>query len=180
MTFFRRGATTLAALLLAISGVATAAASPGLPVRLTLPALSALLAESSTPGLWEPPLGHPLEIDAVFSLPFGPYGAGHRGVDLLAGGDPRVRAPASGTVAFVGMVVDRPVISIRVDDRTVLSMEPVESALQAGDMVSRGAIVGEVLEGHCAELCVHLGVRVDGAYVNPLRFLRPRPVLLPW
>ena len=30
-----------------------------------------------------------------------------------------VLAPASGTVSFAGTVVDRPVLSIRVDERTV-------------------------------------------------------------
>jgi len=131
--------------------------------------------------LWEPPLGHPLRIEAAFSLPNGPYRAGHRGIDLSGAPGAEVRAPASGTISFVGMVVDRPVVSIRLDERTVVSMEPVESGLAQGDAIARGEVVGTIgVGGHCGSGCLHLGVRVDGAYVNPLRFLRPRPVLLPW
>ena len=44
----------------------------------------------------------------------------------------------------------------------------MESALRAGDVVHRGEVVGVLLAGHCAEPCLHLGERVDGAYVNPL------------
>jgi hypothetical protein len=28
--------------------------------------------------------------------------------------------------------------------------------------------------------CIHLGVRVDGDYVNPLRYFLGRPRLVPW
>jgi len=34
--------------------------------------------------------------------------------------------------------------------------------------------------GHCRTECLHLGARVDDAYVNPMRFFRGRPVLVPW
>lgn len=131
--------------------------------------------------LWEPPLGSPLRVAAAYSLPDGPYRAGHRGIDLPASPGDTVHSPAGGVVSFVGTVVDRPVVSVRVDARTVVSLEPVESGVQAGDAVQRGAVLGTVASGgHCAADCLHLGVRVDGAYVNPMRFLRPRPVLLPW
>ncbi|MBO1901175.1 M23 family metallopeptidase [Leucobacter weissii] len=154
-----------------------------LPLALLVVAVTAVAPRShaASERLWSPPLGHPLRISAPYSLPNGPYRAGHRGIDLPAtSGDP-VRAPTSGTISFAGTVVDRPVISIRVDERTVLSMEPVTSALAAGDIVAPGGIVGEIdSDAHCAGGCLHLGVRVDGDYVNPLRFLRPRPVLLPW
>ena len=50
-----------------------------------------------------------------------------------------------------------------------------------GEAVARGQPVGIVAEGgHCDGGCLHLGTRVDGAYVNPMRFLRPRPELEPW
>ena len=138
-----------------------------------------VLGESDHP--WAPPLGHPLVISEPFSLPNGPYRAGHRGVDFPAEPGIQVRAPTSGTVTFVGTVVDRPVLSIRVDSRTVMSFEPISSELRTGNQVRRGEIVGEVASGgHCAASCVHLGVRIDGEYVNPLRFLRPKPVLLAW
>lgn len=131
--------------------------------------------------LWHPPLGEPLRIVTAYSLPNGPYRAGHRGIDLPAVAGEPVLAPATGTVSFAGTVVNRPVISIRVDARTVVSLEPVASELREGDAVVRGEPIGTVdAGGHCGVDCLHLGVRIDGAYANPLRFLRPRPVLLPW
>lgn len=131
--------------------------------------------------LWLPPLGVPLRIAAVHSLPNGPYRAGHRGIDLRAAPDDPVRSPAAGRVSFTGTVAGRPVVSIRVDERTVLSLEPVAGAIRTGALVEAGAVVGAVSRGgHCGSSCLHLGVRVDGAYVDPMRFLRPKPVLLPW
>ncbi len=145
--------------------------------------LSSLAAAPLTPrdARWTPPFDGPLRISAPYSLPFGPYAAGHRGIDLPAAapGLP-VRSPVAGTVSFVGTVVDRPVVSVRVDLRTVVSLEPVESELRVGDPVARGTIMGVVTSGgHCDTECLHLGVRVDGEYVNPLRFFRAKPVLLP-
>ena len=139
------------------------------------------LALTVQPGAWLPPLGEPLRVAARFDLPDGPYAAGHRGLDLPATAGDAVRSPATGSVSFSGVVVDRPVVSIRVDDRTVLSLEPVASELGVGAAVARGQPIGVVARGgHCDARCLHLGVRVDGEYVNPLRFFWGRPVLLPW
>lgn len=90
-------------------------------------------------------------------------------------------APVDGTVSFSGRVVDRPVITIRVDARTLVSLEPVESELAVGAPVARGAVIGALASGgHCGDECVHLGVRVDGEYANPTPFLLDRPILLPF
>lgn len=95
-----------------------------------------------------------------------------------------MRAPVAGVVSFVGKVADRHVLSIRVDSRTVVSFEPIQQAgggLAEGDGVARGQSIGEVAQGgHCLAECLHLGVRVDDDYVNPLRYFFARPVLLPW
>ncbi len=130
---------------------------------------------------WLPPLGEPLRVSSPFGLPHGPYRPGHRGIDLPAEPGEVVRSPAAGTVSFSGTVVDRPVLSVRVDDRTVVSFEPLEGDLSPGDPVARGQPLGRVgAGGHCDRACLHLGVRLDGEYTNPLRFLLARPVLLPW
>ena len=72
-------------------------------------------------------------------------------------------------------------VSVRVDERTVYSMEPVTSELHKGDPVGIGAPLGIVDDGgHCASRCLHLGIRVDGGYENPMRYFVSRPVLLPW
>lgn len=130
--------------------------------------------------LWFPPLGHPFTVLAPFSLPNGQYAAGHRGVDLPALPGASVRAPAAGSVTFVGTVVDRPVLTLRTDARTLVSFEPIVSDLEVGDRVERGELIGTVSTGgHCAERCLHAGIRVNGEYVNPLGWFRARPVLLP-
>jgi murein DD-endopeptidase MepM/ murein hydrolase activator NlpD len=61
----------------------------------------------------------------------------------------------------------------------------VTTTLTAGDPVARGEVIGELGGAtgapHCSTPCLHLGARVDGAYVNPLLFLGgvPWSVLLP-
>jgi len=138
-------------------------------------------ASTSGARLWYPPLGPPLRISSAYALPNGPYRAGHRGIDLPAAPGDAVRSPAAGIVSFVGTVADRAVLSIRIDPRTVVSLEPVTSELREGEAVAHGEAIGAVdAGGHCAATCLHLGVRIDDAYVNPLRFLRQKPVLLPW
>ena len=93
-----------------------------------------------------------------------------------------MRAPADGIVAFSGTVVDRPLVTIRHDDGLVSTLEPVASALLPGDTVHRGQPVGALASGgHTPPGALHLGVRLDGAYINPLLLYggAPRAVLLP-
>lgn len=150
-------------------------------------ALGALLvgtAGSAPPIRWLPPIESPLRVSGYYKAPPSPYASGHRGIDLPAGQGDVVLAPASGTVSFVGQVVDRPVLSIRVDSRTMVSFEPVDAealGLVEGSEVLRGQDIGVVATGgHCLAECLHLGVRVDGVYVNPMRYFVLKPVLLPW
>lgn len=122
-----------------------------------------------------------LVISRLFSLPNGEYQAGHRGIDLRAAVGSELVAPVIGTVHFSGDIVDRGVLSIAVDEHVLLSFEPVTSELAAGDAVAAGQSIGVVSAGsHCGASCLHIGVRVDGHYVNPLRyFAGGRPRLLP-
>lgn len=108
--------------------------------------------------------------------------AGHRGVDLGAPPAAAVLSPSDGMVVFVGIVVDRPVITIDHGDGLLSSFEPVTASVAEGDRVSGGQPVGRLSsEPHCPVACVHWGVREDGEYVNPLNFVTDgRPsVLLP-
>lgn len=121
-----------------------------------------------------------VRLERPFIAPAHAYGPGHRGVDL--GGAATVRAPAAGTVAFAGPVAGRPVLTIEHGDGLVSSFEPVTSDLAVGTPVRRGEVVGTVAaEGHTGPGTVHVGVRLHGEYVNPLRLLGgvPRAVLLP-
>lgn len=129
---------------------------------------------------WPVPAPHP--VLRPFVAPEHAWSPGHRGVDVGATPGSVVTAPDSGVVHFSGVVVDRPVVSLRHADGVLSSMEPVTSDLVAGAAVERGQAVGVLEAGHCrGPSCLHLGARVDGDYVSPLAFLgEARPsVLLP-
>ncbi len=77
-------------------------------------------------------------------------------------------------MTFVGFVVDRPVLSIKHAQGFVSSFEPVDSTLAVGDIVTSGETVATLaaLPRHCSPVtCLHWGVRLDGAYVDPLDYL---------
>ncbi|PZQ92003.1 MAG: peptidase M23 [Leifsonia xyli] len=132
--------------------------------------------------LWAWPIAAPHPIVRPYLAPATPYAAGHRGIDIRAAEGAQLRAPADGVVRFVGVVVDRPVLSIDHGGGVLSSYEPVVATVAAGETVRRGQVIGTVIAGHCASgACLHLGVRIDGGYVSPLLFLggQPRAVLLP-
>ncbi|MFF0502795.1 murein hydrolase activator EnvC family protein [Streptomyces fimicarius] len=111
--------------------------------------------------------------------PAGPYGPGHRGVDLGAGPGARVLAAAGGRVSFAGRVAGRGVLAVEVAGsgspplRT--TYEPVRALVEEGARVRAGQPVGVLEEGpfHCAEGCLHWGLRRGDAYLDPLSLLPP-------
>lgn len=151
--------------------------------------IASFAGENTTPaaneeprGNWSWPLSPEPAVLRAFDPPAKPWLSGHRGVDLQSGANAaQVMSPEAGTVTFVGVVVDRPVITI--DHGGIKSsFEPVESTLTAGTAVSKGDVIGTVLTGHCGVTpCLHWGVRRGEEYLNPLSFVRDlRPsVLLP-
>lgn len=141
---------------------------------------SLALVGSPTPS-WGWPLPAPRVVVRQFEAPADRYSAGHRGVDLDAADGTPVLAPAEGVVFFAGVVVDRPVLSIRHQGNLLSSYEPVVTQLTEGAVVHRGDVIGTVAPGHCASSCLHFGVRLNGDYVSPLRYVGgiPRSVLLP-
>jgi len=133
-------------------------------------------------GRWAWPIPAPRVITQPFIAPATAYSAGHRGIDLRTTPGQAVTAPTSGTVHFVGTVVDRPLLTLRHPGGLLSSYEPLASPLTEGAAVARGDPIGTVaMGGHCGSSCLHLGVRVDGQYVSPLAYLGgiPRAVLLP-
>jgi murein DD-endopeptidase MepM/ murein hydrolase activator NlpD len=104
-------------------------------------------------------------------------------VDLRAADDGApVTSPAAGRVSFVGVVVDRPVLTVDHGNGLRSSFEPVESQLLPGDAVAEGTVLGRSLPGHCgATPCIHWGVRRGEVYLDPLSFVTDRrpSVLLP-
>lgn len=137
---------------------------------------------ASATDAWGWPLAPPHRVSRPFLAPPSQYGAGHRGLDLESRPGERVVAPSDGVVSFAGRVVDRPVLSIAHAGGLVSTVEPVDAVVAAGDRVTAGQTVGFVaVGGHCANRCLHLGVRLHGRYVSPMLFLGgvPRAVLLP-
>lgn len=130
---------------------------------------------------WQWP-ADPVRLTARFDAPAHAFAAGHRGVDLVAPTDSVLRAPADGVVVFAGVVVDRSVITIDHGDGHVTSLEPVTPLVARGAHVRAGEAVGRASHGgHAAADTIHLGVRLHGAYIDPLALFGPLPraVLLP-
>lgn len=131
---------------------------------------------------WMWPVEGPRRVVERFVAPAHDYGPGHRGIDIEAPVGVSVRAPAAGVVAFRGTVVDRAVLTIAHPGGLVSSFEPVRSDLVVGSAVAVGDLIGVVdVGGHSSPGTMHLGVRLDGAYVDPMLLFGevPRAVLLP-
>lgn len=134
---------------------------------------------------WGWPLAGKPVVTRAFDPPVQSWLSGHRGVDLAAPQGAAVLAPTSGVVAFSGVVVNRAVLTIAVDNGLRLSFEPVLSPLKAGDTVVRGQQIGTVkgpthCDGSPTPSCLHWGVRDGDDYLNPLQFildLRPSVLL---
>ena len=146
----------------------------------------AIAAPPGTVALWDWPADGERSIVRPFLAPATDYGAGHRGIDISAGDEADgaiidLLAPADGTVHFAGFVVNRPVLSIDHGGGVLSSYEPVKTELAKGDRVRRGEVIGEIQDGHCVDPCLHVGVRINRAYVSPLLFFGglKRAVLLP-
>lgn len=107
-----------------------------------------------------------------FEAPAQRWGAGHRGVDLSAAVGAPVLAAADGTVAFVGRVVDRDVLSIDHAGGYRTTYEPVHAVVRAGEHVSLGQLVGYLEAGdECPSGCLHLGLRQGRDYLDPMAWL---------
>lgn len=139
--------------------------------------------DDSAPGYpWLWPTEDQRLVIAAFRAPPHDYGPGHRGMDVAAEPGSPVHSPADGVVAFRGTVVDRPLITIDHGAGYVTTLEPVASDLSPGDVVTAGETVGALAGGgHAPRGTLHVGVRVDDAYVNPRGLFGrpPRAVLLP-
>lgn len=127
------------------------------------------------------------EVLRPFDPPDRPWLSGHRGVDLAASLAEPVHAAGEGTVAFAGVVVDRPLVSIDHPVGIRTTYEPVDPIVSAGERVARGQVIGWVHpgNGHCTGACLHWGARTGpDAYIDPLRLLRPLQIRLyppePW
>ena len=122
------------------------------------------------PGLWMPIAG---AVVRGFDTRAGPYGPGHRGIDIAAATGEPVRAPAAGRIVFAGPVAGTTWVSLRIAPGVLVTAGPVVDPPVRGGLVRSRSPIGRVGPGHGATL--HLGVRVDGVYVVPLPYLLDRP-----
>lgn len=125
-------------------------------------------AEPDPVGVW--PLQPVHEVVHDFDPPDGPWGSGHRGVDLAGTVGQSVHSALAGTVAFVGKIAGKPVVTISHGD-TRTTYEPVASALEVGAPVQAGQRIGslELAFSHCFPIaCLHWGWLRGDTYLDPL------------
>ncbi|HEV8175721.1 MAG TPA: M23 family metallopeptidase [Actinoplanes sp.] len=150
------------------------AVRPAVPSRvlaLAFPAGRALPAGPVSAFVWPVDTPH---VVRRFDPPPQPWLPGHRGVDLAAPPGSVVRTAGAGTVAYVGTLAGRGVVSIAHPGGLRTTYEPVTSSLRAGDPVTAGAQLGVLDGGHpgCpAEACLHWGLRRGEYYLDPLALL---------
>jgi murein DD-endopeptidase MepM/ murein hydrolase activator NlpD len=111
-----------------------------------------------------------------FDLPDDPYGSGHRGIDIAAQVGTTIAAPADGAVTFAGPVGGH--LFLTIDHGGGLSSTYswlTANLVRKGDHVTRGQAVALTGWGHPGEPVPHLhfGVKLDGAYVDPMEHLGP-------
>jgi murein DD-endopeptidase MepM/ murein hydrolase activator NlpD len=125
-----------------------------------------------------------------FQPPPTPWGAGHRGVDLVASVGQPVLAAGPGVVAFSGVVAGVGVVTVQHARGLRTTYEPVRARAPSRVAVAAGDAIGEVdaTPGHCAPLtCLHWGLLsgrgAQETYLDPvtvLGLLPGPPVLLPF
>ncbi|MDX6374134.1 MAG: hypothetical protein QOD98_3122 [Nocardioidaceae bacterium] len=146
---------------------------------LLLTATLALPGATTDPvGVW--PLQPEPEVVRGFDPPDSPYGAGHRGVDLLGTVGQPVLAALPGRVTFAGSLAGRGVVVVNHGD-TRTTYEPVAATVAVGASVAAGTRVGtlELAGSHCfPRACLHWGWIEGETYLDPLRLVGAGPVRL--
>jgi murein DD-endopeptidase MepM/ murein hydrolase activator NlpD len=152
-------------------------AAPAAPVARSIPPTTGP-DRPRVPALWMPLRG---AVVRGFDARAGPYGPGHRGIDIAASEGAIARAPAAGKVAFAGPVAGTTWVSVLVAPGVRVTLGPLLDPTAATRVRLREPL-GRVGPGHhVGGATLHLSVRVDGVYVDPLAYLvdRPRPRLAP-
>jgi murein DD-endopeptidase MepM/ murein hydrolase activator NlpD len=110
-----------------------------------------------------------------FQPPAGPYGSGHRGIDIAVPMGTPVRAAGDGVVAFAGAVAGERYVSIDHPDgvRTTYSwLSAIE--VTRGAPIAVGQVLGRTGQGHpgVEPPHLHLGARYGGSYLDPMLLLQ--------
>lgn len=129
-------------------------------------------------GVW--PLQPVPQVVTGFDPPTDPWGAGHRGVDLLGAAGQSVRAALPGRISFAGRLAGRGVVVVD-HGPTRTTYEPVTATRAVGDLVAAGDPIGslELVGSHCfPRACLHWGWIRGEAYLDPLDLVGAGPVRL--
>jgi murein DD-endopeptidase MepM/ murein hydrolase activator NlpD len=131
-------------------------------------------ATSTGAGGWTWPVAGP--VIQAFDPPDTPYGSGHRGIDIAVAVGTTIVAPADGTVTFAGPIGGH--LFMTIDHGGGLSSTYSwlsAKLLGKGDRVSQDQPIALTGWGHpgAAIPHLHLGVKLDGGYVDPLSYLGP-------
>jgi murein DD-endopeptidase MepM/ murein hydrolase activator NlpD len=109
-----------------------------------------------------------------FEEPSGPYGPGHRGIDIAASFGTEIVAAQDGIVAFAGWVAGSLFISVDHPDgvRTTYSWLS-EVDVERGQTVQRGQPIGLTGHGHpdVTDPHLHFGARIGETYLDPMLLL---------
>lgn len=135
-------------------------------------------ADTDPVGTW--PLRPEPAVVHDFDPPDSPYGAGHRGVDLLGRTGQRVHAALAGTVTYAGLLAGRGVVVVG-HGATRTTYEPVTASVVVGQPLARGEPIGalELSGSHCfPRACLHWGWLAGTTYLDPLRLVGAGPVRL--
>lgn len=109
-------------------------------------------------------------VERAFDPPGSPWGAGHRGVDLLGAPAQVVHSALGGQVTFAGKLAGRGVVVVS-HGATRTTYEPVAAIVRVGDLVAAGTPIGVLaLAGsHCLPAaCLHWGWLRGRTYLDPL------------
>ncbi|WKN49934.1 M23 family metallopeptidase [Nocardioides sp. Arc9.136] len=144
------------------------------------PAGAGAPAGSGTDPVGEWPLRPEPAVVEHFDPPDDPYGAGHRGVDLLGSPGQPVHAALAGRVSWAGTLAGRGVVVVD-HGTTRTTYEPVSAALAVGTVVTAGDMIGtlQVPGSHCfPRACLHWGWIEGETYLDPLDLVGAGPVRL--
>lgn len=137
------------------------------------------VATESCQALYSWPVRNP-NVTNDFDGPEQPWLPGHRGVDLDAAEHTQLIAPADGTIAFVGKVAGKDVVTIKHNNGVTSTFEPATTTSAIGDKVSKeqpfAMVSGE--SDHCEETCVHWGLKQSDTYLDPNRYTEKRRIVL--